>query len=136
MLFRYDTCVVYHTSHRFSAASRQRVSQFERFRSLRLQTKYAGSHLEYILPIIIFIGCAGVALALTLILMMVDLKRNDGVLNSHGGTHSLLHPVYINSKERLTSHSKQKLSRHSREPLMAKLELPALTLPATTGKKK
>lgn len=34
----------------------------------------------------IFIGCAGIAMGITIFLIVVDLRRNNGVLNAPGGT--------------------------------------------------
>eukprot|EP01123_Difflugia_compressa_P006097 TRINITY_DN18246_c0_g1_i1.p1 TRINITY_DN18246_c0_g1~~TRINITY_DN18246_c0_g1_i1.p1 ORF type:complete len:340 (-),score=41.48 TRINITY_DN18246_c0_g1_i1:79-1098(-) len=42
------------------------------------------SNLKYIIPIIIFICCAGVALALTILLWVIDNRLTGGVLNGTG----------------------------------------------------
>jgi len=46
----------------------------------------SGTKWEYVLPLIMFMGCAGLALLLTFVLMVVDARRHNGVLNADGET--------------------------------------------------
>jgi len=43
-----------------------------------------GTNLEYIIPLFIFIACAGIALLFTVLLITFDKVRTDGILNKTG----------------------------------------------------
>jgi len=50
----------------------------------------SGTSLQYTLPILIFIGCEAVSLALTVMLIGIDKKRHSGVMNASAEVKALL----------------------------------------------